>query len=128
MEPAKDGNMYLMRWLSPAVFYVISPGGQVVRRFVVDSGNSDYKPFAMHISGNRIAVLFYEPQTMEKVMKIVDLEGHELASYDELTVNGKPKLGMLGVAFACYTQQPERFTFLVTDDNHRIELKHAGAR
>jgi hypothetical protein len=125
---AKDGNLYLMRWLSPAVFYAISPGGEVVRHFAVDPGNPDYRPFAMHIVGNRIAVLFYEPQTMEKIMKIVDLEGHELASYDELRENGKPARGMLGLAFACYTNQPERFTFLVTDDKHQILLKHAGAR
>ena len=82
----------------------------------------------MHISGNRIALLFYQPQSMEKMMKVVDLVGNELATYDELRGNGKPKLGMLGGAFACYTQQPEHFTFLVTDDNHKIELKHAGAR
>ena len=128
IEPAKDGNLYLMRWLTPAVIYAISPGGQVVRRFTVDPDNADFKPASMHISGNRIALLFYQPQSMEKIMKILDLEGNELAAYDELRVNGKPKLGTLGAAFACYTQQPERFTFLVTDDNSKIELKHAGAR
>jgi hypothetical protein len=128
IEPAKDGNLYLMRWLSPAVFYAISPGGQVVRRFTVDPGNEDYKPIEMHISGNRIAVLFYHPQTMEKIMKIVDLEGHELAAYDELRADGKPKLGMVGLAFACYTQKPERFLFLVTGDDHRVQLRLAEGR
>jgi hypothetical protein len=128
IESAKDGNLYLMRWLSPAVFYAISPGGQVIRRFVVDSGNPDFRPAAMHISGNRIAILFYQPQSMEKIMKIVDLEGHELSTYAELREDGKPRLGMLGAAFACYTQQPERFTFLVSDEHQKIELKHAGAR
>lgn len=128
IESAKDGNLYLMRWLSPAVFYAISPSGQVIRRFVVDSGNPDFRPAAMHISGNRIAILFYQPQSMEKIMKVVDLEGHELSTYVELREDGKPKLGMLGAAFACYTQQPERFTFLVSDEHHKIELKHAGAR
>jgi len=128
IEAAKDGNLYLMRWLSPAVFYAISPSGHVVRRFVVDSGNPDFRPAAMHVSGNRIAILFYQPQSMEKIMKVVDLEGHELSTYAELREGGKPKLGMLGAAFACYTQQPERFTFLVSDENHKIELKHAGAR
>jgi hypothetical protein len=128
IEPAKDGNLYLMRWLSPAIFYVISPSGQVVRRFTVDSGDENYKPIEMHISGNRIAVLFYHPQTMEKVMKILDLEGHEVATYDELRADGKPKLGMLGLAFACYTQKPERFLFLVTGENHRIQLRLAEGR
>jgi hypothetical protein len=124
IEAAKDGNLYLMRWLSPAVFYAISPGGEVVRRFTVDPGNANFHPLDMHISGNRMAVLFYEPQSNEKIMKIVDLEGKEIATYDELVANGKPQLGMLGLAFACYTQQPERFTFLVTDE-HKIQLKHA---
>lgn len=128
MEPAVDGNLYLMRWLSPAVFYAISPSGEVVRRFTVDPTDSKYRPFAMHISGNRIATLFYEPQTMEKVLKIVDLEGNELASYDELRENGKPAHGMLGLAFACYSAQPERFTFLITNDKHQILLKHAAAK
>jgi hypothetical protein len=128
IESAKDGNLYLMRWLSPAVFYAISPSGQVVRRFAVDPGNTEFRPAAMHISGNRIALLFYQPQSMEKIMKIVDLEGHELSTYMELREDGKPKLGMLGAAFACYRQQPERFTFLVSDEHHKIELKHAGAR
>jgi len=82
----------------------------------------------MHIDGSRIAVLFFHPQTMEKVMKVVSLEGEEIASYDELLEGGKPKAGMLGLAFACYTQRPERFTFLVTDDSHRIQLRSAEAR
>ena len=32
-EPAKDGNIYSMRRASPADFYAISPGGEVVKRF-----------------------------------------------------------------------------------------------
>jgi hypothetical protein len=120
---ASDGNIYVMRWLSPAVLYVISPGGQVVRRFEVDSGDANFKPLSMHISGNRIAVLFYQEATFDKVMKIVDLEGREVASYDELREGGKAKLGTIGLAFACYTARPDRFTFLVAGDDHRIELK-----
>lgn len=120
---ASDGNIYVMRWLSPAIFYAVSPGGEVVRRFKVDSGEDNFKPVSMHIAGKRMAVLFYEPQTMEKVMKIVDLQGRDIASYDELREGGKAKLGTLGLAFACYTVKPERFTFLVAGDDHRIELK-----
>jgi hypothetical protein len=86
------------------------------------------EPISMHASGSRIAVFFYNEQTMEKVMKVVDLEGHEVASYKELQENGKPKLGVLGLAFACYSSRPERFTFLTTDDDHRIEIKGVEAR
>ena len=39
MEAGADGNIFLMRWLTPAIFYAISPGGAVVRRFTVDPGD-----------------------------------------------------------------------------------------
>jgi hypothetical protein len=39
MQAAADGNVYLMRWITPTIFYAISPGGAVVRRFVVDPGD-----------------------------------------------------------------------------------------
>lgn len=127
IEAAADGNLYLMRSLTPAIFYAVSPGGEVARRFTVNPGSPNFRPLQMHISGNRIAVLFWEPQTHEKIMKIVDLEGQDVATYDELLENGKPKLGVLGLAFACYTYHPERFTFLVTNQ-HQVELRLAEAR
>jgi|SRR5579859_3638174 len=128
IQSAKDGNLYVMRALSPAVFYAISPGGEVVRRFTVDSGQPSYRPNLMHISGNRIAVLFFDPQTMDKAMKVVDLEGEEIASYEQLKAEEKAAPGPLGLVFACYTQKPERFTFLATDEKHRIQLKQVEAR
>jgi hypothetical protein len=128
MQTAADGNVYLMRWITPTIFYAISSGGAVIRRFTVDPGDESYRPAAMHIAGNRIALLFFQPQTMEKRMKIVDLEGREIATYDELRVDGKPKYGLLGTAFACYTENPQRFTFLSTGDDSRLELRTAEAR
>lgn len=128
MEAAKDGNIYVMRWQSPAIIYAVSPGGAVVRRFTVDPGRDDLMPVKMHIAGNRMAILFTQRQTNEKIMRVVDLEGQELATYDELREQGKPKLGTLGSAFACYTVKPERFTFLVTTDDHRIQLKQVEGR
>jgi hypothetical protein len=58
-EAGTDGNIYLMRWVTPAIFYAISPGGEVVRRFTVDPEDEAYRPSAMHIADNRIAVLFF---------------------------------------------------------------------
>ena len=63
MQPADDGNVYLMRWVSPAIVYAISSGGEVVRRFEVKAGDDNYRPDTMQISGNRMAVLFFHPQT-----------------------------------------------------------------
>jgi hypothetical protein len=124
---AGDGNVYVMRWLSPAVFYAISPGGEVVKTFEVDPGNSNLEPASMHISANRIAVLFFNSGSEEEIMKLVDLDGHEVASYNELKERGKAKKE-IGLAFACYTSRPESFTFLTTGDDHRIQLQHVEPR
>jgi len=126
MEAGSDGNIYVMRWVSPAIFYAISAGGNVVRRFTVDPGAGDYRPVEMHIAGNRIAVLFFEPQTMEEVMKVVSLEGEEVATFQ---LDERPQYGTLGLAFACYTENDSsRFTFLTTGDGDKLELRIAEPR
>jgi len=121
LEMGADGNAYLMRWTNPAVFYAISPGGEIVRRFTLDAGGSGYRPSAMHISKSRIAVLFVDPQSKDMIMRIVDLEGHQIATYDQLKVDGRPK-EPLGAAFACYMENPTRFVFLGADDNDKVQL------
>jgi len=118
-EPAKDGNIYIMRWSSPASFYAISPGGEVVKRFKVDPGASYYDPEQMHIAGNRIAVIFRHNGN-DRIMRIVDLDGHELASY-EISANAMPTSEHLGV-FACYALNPERFTFLSSDNDFKLKV------
>ena len=124
MQAADDGNVYLMRWLSPAIVYAVSPAGEVLRRFKVDSGDDNYRPEAMHISGNRMAIVFFQPQTMRKLMKVVDMEGRELATYE----TSSPSNTELGGAFACYSSNPERFTFLSVGDDDQLEIKIAEAR
>jgi hypothetical protein len=128
LEIGADGNAYLMRWTTPAIFYAISAGGETVRRFVVDPGDQSFRPVSMHISGQRIAVLFVDPQTHQKLMKLVDLEGHELATYDEVAANSSSPTDMLGGAFACYSANPERFTFLGADDKDRVQFWIAEPR
>ena len=128
METASDGNVYLMRWTNPAIFYAVSAGGEVVRRFTVDPGDSSYHPVTMHVSGTRIAVLFAQPQMEEEIVKVVDLEGHAIATYYQPMVNGKPKYGMLSLAFACYSQNPERFTFLSAGDEDKLRFLIAEPR
>jgi hypothetical protein len=123
-----------MRSTSPAIFYALSAGGEVLRRFTVDPGDISYGPVAMHVSGNRIAVLFREPQTQEKIMKIVDLEGRELATYSAdvrypADAEGKErKTQALGGAFACYTTNPDRFIFLATGADDKLRFRIAEAR
>ncbi len=124
---ANDGNVYVMRYLSPAMVYAISPGGEVVRSFTVDPGISGAMPVEMRTSGNRIAIFFTQRSTHEKTMKIVDLEGHELATYDDQKTDGKNKPAPL-IAFACYTATPERFTFVTYGEQGKIHLQEVEAR
>jgi hypothetical protein len=127
-EMASDGNAYLMRWTTPVIFYAISSGGEVVRRFTVNPPQDAAEPpMDVHLSENRVAILFVNPQTMHKVIKIVDLEGHEIATYTEPIAGGKPA-GDVGVALACYTQNPDRFTFLGAGDDHRVQFRIAEGR
>jgi hypothetical protein len=119
MEVGSDGNVYLMRWTNPAIFYAVSAGGQVVRRFAVDPGESSFRPLDMHVANNRIAVLFFDRQSKEAIIKIVDLDGREIATYDQPRVNGNPQYG---ITMVCYTENPTRFVFLGAGDDNRIQF------
>jgi len=127
LEMGTDGNAYLVRWGNPAIFYTISAGGQVVRRFTVDAGESGYRPAGFHITGNRIAILFWDRESADEVMKIVDLEGHDIATYEAPKGAYGGDTG-LGSSFACYTENPTRFTFLGADDNRRVQFWIAEPR
>ncbi len=117
----EDGNLYLMRWFNPAIIYAISPGGEVVRRFAVDPEDATLRPMAMRVSGSRMAVQFYEPQTGKRLMKIADLEGNPVATYGHTTSS-------VGLVFACYTAVPERFTFLGATEESKLQLIVAEGR
>ena len=119
-----DGNAYIMRRLSPAIIYVVSAGGEVIRRFTVTAGEGkeNYMPADMHVSPRGIAVLFHESLTNNQVIKVVDLEGHHLASYEDERVGGKLSLG---ISFACYLDSPERFVFLGQSDDRKLQFRIA---
>jgi hypothetical protein len=128
VEIGADWNAYLMRWTNPTIFYAISPGGEVVRRFTVDPGESSFRPSAMHVYKNRIAVLFVKMHSNDLIMKIVDLEGHEIATYDGPKPSPKGSNSSLSAAFACYTENPTRFVFLGANDDDKVQFWIAEAR
>lgn len=82
----------------------------------------------MHVSGSRIAVLFFQPQTKEALLKVVDLEGHAVATYRETKAEAESKPSSLGLGFVCYTENPERFTFASTGDDGQLQFLIAEAR
>ena len=65
------------------------------------------------------------PRTREEVIKIVNLEGQELTTYDEPKVDGRR---VLGSALACYSDNPERFLFLYTTSDGYLGFHVAEPR
>jgi len=124
MKLGDDGNVYLLRWLNPAVIYAISPGGEIVRRFTVDPGDPELTVGGMAVAGRRIAVVFLKAREGENVeqetIKVVDLEGNNIASYGMPMVDGHVAFG---ISLACYTQNPEQFTFLDWTKDEKLVLK-----
>src|ERR1039458_2777477 len=125
MRLGSDGNAYLMRRLSPAIVYSISESGSVVRRFTVDPGDPGFMPSSMQTAGDRLVVLFRNAQSNRTLLKVVDLAGHDAAEYVDPMDGGRPHLGL---AFACYSNSPDRFTFLSTFDDDRLGLVTAEPR
>lgn len=112
---AKDGNAYLLRWTSPARVYAISPAGEVVRSFTVDSGEAELMPGGMQVSGSYLTLMFRSNERKEAVFKVLDLtSGEEIATY-----TGE----RLGSALGCYVA-PHRFTFFTTKEQ-RMAWIHA---
>ncbi|HEX8813901.1 MAG TPA: hypothetical protein VF753_00220 [Terriglobales bacterium] len=96
-----DGNAYLMRRTSPALVYVISSNGAVVRKLYVGADGSSAFPKQIHAFPGGLALSF-ESEGGARALKVVSLEGKSLASY---SVNAA-SFGDL----ACYL--PPRFLFL----------------
>jgi hypothetical protein len=103
-----DGNVYVLRWTTPARVFVVSPAGQILRSFTIDPGPGleHKKPAGFHENRGRLAVQFegdrFDPTS---VIRVVSLTGDDYTTYDSTG---------LGVAFACYLDQ-ERFAFLRAD-------------
>lgn len=121
MLSADDGNLYLMRNAYPPIFYVISPAGELVRHFTV---NVDGRVLSAHISGHRIALVSEDEggNTNTATISVVDLEGKPIATYRD---DAKHEQGPLGNALACYTSNPDRFTFLGTTSDGYLQFKIA---
>ena len=75
----------------------------------VDPGDPADGAGAMQIPQKRIAVVFTNENANNSIMKVVDLEGRELATYDELKASDDGKSGIPSGAFTCYTENPTRF-------------------
>jgi hypothetical protein len=106
--PGSDGNIYLMRSISPAAVYVISPGGELLRVLKVDAGDTTLFPIGMRGAPGKLAITFHhghDDLSVDGILKVIDYEGNPIATYGL-------KASWAGGPLACYT--PPQFTFVNT--------------
>jgi len=102
-----DGNAYLLRATSPALIYVISPKGDVIRKLRIESPEPGLVARQLKSSHGKLAVIFLQRNSTAGITEIVDLRGQSLGRYfadDEHLNPGLP---------SCYDSQS--FTFLSPD-------------
>lgn len=108
-----DGNLYVMRAATPAMIYVVSPGGKVEHTLTVQPPARGAVPFALLAHGGRVAVEFDfpdSPNVSEARIRLVDgRTGQPITDYS-VTQD-------LGEAVACY--DGTQFTFVGMKDGWR---------
>lgn len=116
-----DGNIYLMRASRNALIYVISPAGEVLRRFVISPPAEKFQPHTMSVAGRRIVLEFVgeNPGGMKaqpKIFSLVDAQsGERLYNYFLPPTHG-------GI-FACYS--PNGFLFLGSSKDQKLTVIQA---
>ena len=119
-EVGSDGNLYVMRASSPALVHVIAPNGKIMQTLKV-AGPAGALPGAFHVSGNRLAILFWNEENQSGTMVIADAQtGRRIASYADATG--------VGTSFACYSANDGIFTFLKLGEGNALEVIRAEAQ
>jgi hypothetical protein len=107
---ASDGNMYLLHGTnSPALVYVISAAGDVVRKLRIDAGDSDLAARSLKSYGERLAIQFYkwvDTDSQQSLIKVTDLEGNSIANYRMKPVEGNRSLYLAGYGSDGFTFVP----------------------
>ncbi len=112
-----DGNVYLLRSTSPALLYVISSKGEVVRKLRIESGSSGLVARTLRAGRGKLAISFLERYSTKGMIEVVDLQGNLLASVfsdNETIYPGHP---------GCYSSGA--FVFISGDANHEMHLYKA---
>lgn len=120
-EVGVDGNLYVMRSSSPALVYVIAPGGKIQRTLKIPAPVPGLMPSAFHVSGNQLAVSFRNDKNQSQMLAVADAQtGRKISTYSDST-------GMAS-SFACYSANDGVFTFLKLGEGNALEVIRAEAR
>jgi hypothetical protein len=120
-EVGSDGNLYVMRSSSPALVYVIAPSGKILQTLKVAAPLAGAVPSAFHLSGNRLALSFWNEEHQSQTVLVVDAQtGRKIASYADATG--------VGTSFACYSANEGVFTFLRLGEGNEMEVIRAEAQ
>lgn len=117
-----DGNLYLLHGTaSPALVYVISPAGEVLRKLRIDAGDSELLARSIKSYAGRLAIEFdrgFNFDTHQNLIKVTDLKGTSIAAYRMPPVVGTHSLYLAGYG-------PEGFTFLPYENEDKLYLVRA---
>jgi hypothetical protein len=119
---ASDGNIYLLHGTaSPALIYVISPAGEVVRKLRIDAGDSELMARSIKSYGGRLAIEFdrwFDFDAHQNLIKVTDLEGKSIADYRMRPVEGNHALYLAGY-------DHEGFAFMPYENEDKFYLVRA---
>jgi hypothetical protein len=117
-EAGSDGNLYVMRGSSPALVYVIASNGKIMKTLKVGTEVRGGTPAAFHVSGNRLAISFWNDEEHIQTVVIADAQtGRKIASYADP--------GGLGPSMACYSANDGVFTFLKLGEGNALQVVRA---
>jgi len=120
-EVGSDGYLYVMRFSSPALVYVIASSGKIMKTIKVASVLEDALPSGFHVSGNQMALSFWNENKQRQTVVVADGQtGRRIASYADA--------GGLGPSFACFSANDGVFTFLNLGEGNALEVIRAEAR
>jgi len=110
----EDGNIYIMRSVSPALFFVVSPAGTLVRKFGISAPIPKSVPRMFAVAKGRMAVEFYRgaegKQPQKIVYRVVNAgDGRYVADYSTLPGRG---------GWACFSG--DDFTFLGAENEQEV--------
>lgn len=111
-----DGDIYLLRWTSPALVYVINSSGELVRRLEIEAPEFDMHPSHLRVVEGKIALVFSPMDNLNhSVVTISDWKtGARLQAFDAAG---------LGNQLGCYDPLSDDFQF-VTEHSQQAVMHH----